>query len=262
MCRLLAYLGPPVCGQRLLYEPDHSLIVQSYQPREMNNALLNADGLGIGWYHPQRDELPYTYKNTLPAWNDINLPHLSRYVETHCLVAYVRSATPGLAVDLGNCQPFASDRLLFLHNGYIENFRHALRRSLRHSLTPEAERWVQGSTDSEHLCALILSLRQRSPELSLARALAEAVRQIGTLAAAQSLEFTANIILSTGRQLVACRYASQAEALTLYWLRDAPGFPNSLILASEPLFPGNWQSAPAQSVLSAGEDLELCIDPI
>ncbi len=262
MCRLLAYLGPPVVGQRLLYEPEHSLVVQSYQPREMREALLNADGLGVGWYHPQRPELPYVYRNTLPIWNDVNLPHLSRYLETHCLLAYVRSATPGLAVSLENCQPFVSDRLLFLHNGYLENFRLGLRRSLRQQLTPEAEQWLQGSTDSEHLCALLLSLRQRSPALSLAQALAATVSHVGDLAAAQSRAFTANVILGTGQELVACRYARQAESLTLYWLRGAPEFPQSLLLASEPLFPGDWQSVPPQQVLRVGKDLDVSLEPI
>ncbi len=264
MCRLLAYLGPPVSGHRLLYEPEHSLIAQSYQPREMRDALLNADGLGVGWYHPQRQEPPYIYKNTLPAWSDSNLPHLSRYLETHCLLGYVRSATPGLAVDLGNCQPFGRDRLLFVHNGYLENFRlSGLRRSLRHSLTPDAEDWIEGSTDSEYICALLLSLRQHAPELSLAHALAETMRQVATLTAAKSLDFTANIVLSTGRELVACRYVASGEPLSLYWLQNAPNFPQSLLLASEPLFPGDWQSVPAQSVLSASADqLQPCIEPI
>lgn len=122
MCRLLAYLGPPIVAHQLLYKPEHSLIVQSYQPREMRDALLNADGVGLGWYHPQHDEPPGVYKNTSPAWNDINLPHLSRYLETHCFVAYVRSATPGLAVDLGNCQPFARDRSCFFTMATLKIF--------------------------------------------------------------------------------------------------------------------------------------------
>jgi len=44
-----------------------SLIVQSYQPREMNSGLLNADGFGVGWYHLQRDTDPFTYKIYSPS---------------------------------------------------------------------------------------------------------------------------------------------------------------------------------------------------
>jgi len=52
MCRLLGYLGPPIVLDYLLSKPEHSLIVQSYQPREMNSGLLNLTA-GVGWYHPK-----------------------------------------------------------------------------------------------------------------------------------------------------------------------------------------------------------------
>ena len=82
MCRLLGYLGPSISLDCLLNKPEHSLIVQSYQPREMTAGLLNADGFGIGWYHPQRDTTPFTYKNILPIWNDPNLSSLNRYLSS------------------------------------------------------------------------------------------------------------------------------------------------------------------------------------
>lgn len=49
MCRLLAYLGKPILLEELILKPEHSLLVQSYQPKELEVALLNADGFGIGW---------------------------------------------------------------------------------------------------------------------------------------------------------------------------------------------------------------------
>ena len=44
MCRLLAYLGEPIPLEELIFKPEHSLVVQSYQPKELEFALLNADG--------------------------------------------------------------------------------------------------------------------------------------------------------------------------------------------------------------------------
>ena len=61
MCRLLGYLGEPILLDAILYKPEHSLIVQSYDPREMTSGLLNAVGFGIGWYHPHLDTDPFTY---------------------------------------------------------------------------------------------------------------------------------------------------------------------------------------------------------
>ena len=46
MCRLLAYLGPPIRLDRLIVEPEHSLVEQSYKPREMTSGHVNADGFG------------------------------------------------------------------------------------------------------------------------------------------------------------------------------------------------------------------------
>lgn len=49
MCRLLGYLGKPIQLDRLLLKPEHSLVVQSYQPQEMTAGLLNADGFGLSY---------------------------------------------------------------------------------------------------------------------------------------------------------------------------------------------------------------------
>ncbi|NJK27847.1 MAG: class II glutamine amidotransferase, partial [Coleofasciculaceae cyanobacterium SM2_3_26] len=126
MCRILGYLGQPVVLKRLLYEPEHSLLVQSYQPKEMTSGVVNADGYGIGWYDPARGIDPFVYRHTLPIWGDANLPHLSRYIESGTILGCVRSATAGQPVDLSNCQPFQCDRWLGVHNGFIEQFRQTL----------------------------------------------------------------------------------------------------------------------------------------
>lgn len=55
MCRLLAYLGSPISLEHLLYKPEHSLIVQSYQPREMTSGVVNAD-----WLQTESVTQPFT----------------------------------------------------------------------------------------------------------------------------------------------------------------------------------------------------------
>ena len=263
MCRLLGYLGAPIQLEKILYKPEHSLVVQSYQPRQMETALMNADGFGVGWYHQHQETNPFRYRNTTPIWSDINLPSLSRYVESGCLLGYVRSATPGLSVDMSNCQPFTSEgsslshRLLFTHNGYIDNFRKTLYRPIRNSLNDETYQSIQGTTDSEHIFALILDELQRSPHITLEKALANALTSLSELANSYQAYFCATMIVSDGKQLLACRYASRSPAPTLYWLRDDSTYPNAVIVASEPLFDGNWNSCPEQSIISIGEDFEV-----
>jgi len=259
MCRLLGYLGPPILLDYILSKPEHSLIEQSYQPREMTSGLLNADGFGIGWYHPQRDTDPFTYKNTLPIWSDINLPNLSRYIESGCILANVRSATSGQAVDLSNCQPFRSGRLLFTHNGFIQNFRQTLYRPIRNRLSDKVYQSIDGSTDSEHIFALLINELAANPDIALEKALQSSLITLSELAQFPQVNVSANIIVTDGRRLVASRFATGKSAPSLYWLRDDPTFPDAVIIASEPLFAGNWIGFSENSIISVGEDLDIQI---
>jgi ergothioneine biosynthesis protein EgtC len=262
MCRLLGYLGPKIQLDQILYQPEHSLIVQSYQPQEMTAGLLNADGFGVGWFHPEKETQPYIYKSVLPIWSEINLPHISRYVETHCILSYVRSATPGLAVDLSNCQPFTKDNLLFIHNGFIDDFRKTLYRSIRSLLDNETYEWIQGTTDSEHIFALFLHELKSFPELNFNQALKKALKQLINLAKIHQVRFSANIIISDGKQIIASRYSNQNKTPTLYWLKDDLNYPGGVIIASEPLFKGDWNFCPESSIINVTENLDVIIDAI
>lgn len=257
MCRLLGYFGVSVPLDKLLYKPEHSLIEQSYQPREMTAGLLNADGFGVGWYHPQRDVEPFFYKNTLPIWNDINLPSLSRYVESGCVLASVRSATAGIPVDLSNCQPFQSQQILGIHNGFIANFRQTLYRPIRELLSDQVYQSIQGTTDSEHIFALIVNELVKDSQASLTDCLARSLTILAKLGEKYQTDFSANLILSNGQEMVATRYASRDPVPSLYWLRDDLLFPDAVLIASEPLFDGNWISFGDRSILTIDHDLNI-----
>ncbi|MEW6491176.1 MAG: ergothioneine biosynthesis protein EgtC [Cyanobacteriota bacterium] len=260
MCRLLGYLGRPIQLDQILYKPEHSLIVQSYLPREMTSGVVNADGLGIGWYHSQKEVDPFTYKSTLPIWSETNLPELSRYVESGCVLGYVRSATPGQALDMSNCQPFREGRLLLIHNGFITNFRKTLYRPIRDRLSDTVYQSINGTTDSEHIFALFINELQAAPNITIEKALHHALITLTELATAEQVSFSANVIISDGHRLVASRYAHGTTAPTLYWLRDDLNYPDSVLIASEPLFAGNWNSVPSSSIVRVEENLEVYID--
>lgn len=262
MCRLFGYLGSPLHLEKILVKPEHSLIVQSYQPREMTSGVVNADGFGIGWYHPSLDTLPYVYKNLLPIWNDVNLPHLSRYIESSCVLAYDRSATPPNPVDFSNCQPFNKDKILFLHNGFIEKFRQTLYRPIRKVLSDEIYQFISGSTDSEHIYSLILNELQKDSNLSLTQALEKTLVFITDLAKHYEVSVSANIILSDGKQLVASRYSNRRPTPTLYWLKNDPMYPNGAFIASEPMFQGDWNRCSEDSLITIGENLDVSISSI
>jgi len=263
MCRLLGYLGSSIQLDHILLKPEHSLVVQSYQPQEMTAGLLNADGFGIGWYgeNLSSDHQLYTYRNVLPIWNDANLPQLGRYIKSSCYLGYVRSATSNLSVDIINCQPFSHQNLLFVHNGFIDDFRKTLYRPIRNELDDFAYQRIEGTTDSEHIFALIVNEFEINHEISLQEALGNTIKRLIKLAQTDKIAFSANIILSNGRELAASRYSNREASPTLYYIRDH-SLSDGVIIASEPMFKGNWISFPEQSLIGVGENLEVSVNSI
>jgi glutamine amidotransferase len=238
MCRFITYLGPEIRLERIVSEPEHSLVVQSYQPQEMTAGTVNADGFGLGWYNPQLEPTPCVYTNTCPIWSDRNLPGLGHHIAAGCIFANVRSATPGQAVDHSNCQPFAYQRLLFMHNGFIENFRHTLMRPIRDALRDAYYTAIQGSTDSEHVFALLLEFLhgQEYTQHNVLHALRATIEQLVRWAAPTHTPLVLNLALTNGEFVVASRFASSSPAPSLYYAFDTAEFPRAGVFASERLF--------------------------
>ncbi|MCS6808567.1 MAG: class II glutamine amidotransferase [Bacteroidota bacterium] len=156
MCRFLAYSGPPVLAEDLLYKPRFSLIVaQSMQAEEMSVAV-NGDGFGIAWYQPELDNEPCVFRSIKPAWSDMNLKNLSKKIYSPLFFAHVRAASPGSSVEEVNSHPFQCGRLAFMHNGMVGEFN-KIRRPLLRRLNDVAYEAILGSTDSEHMFGLFLN---------------------------------------------------------------------------------------------------------
>ncbi len=262
MCRLLGYLGDSIQLDRILLKPEHSLVVQSYKPNEMTAGLLNADGFGIGWYDVKPNNPPYSYRNVLPIWNDANLPQLGRYIQSQCYLGYVRSATSNLSVDIINCQPFSHQNLLFVHNGYIDDFRKTLYRPIRNNLNDFAYQRIEGTTDSEHIFALVVNELETKADISLKQALQNTIIKLIELSQPDNISFSANIVLSNGKELTACRYSNREQSPTLYYAKENSSYKDAVIVASEPMFEGDWIDFPEHSIIGVKENLEINIDSI
>ena len=254
MCRILGYLGPQVALNRLLLEPKHSLLIQSYKPKELDSAVLNGDGFGFGWHgEPHTD--PFVYRNVLPMWNDRSLADLGRYIKAKNFVVNLRSATDKMPVDLSNCQPFAYKDILFVHNGLIENFLDSVQRPLRERLCDTAYKKIQGLTDSEHIFALLVHHLESEPGLDLAEALRQTMVELIEIAEQKDVRIAANIILTTGDRLVALRYDNRQKPPSFYLLKNSSSFPNSVIVTSEAPFEDDWQVYAPSELISVDADL-------
>jgi glutamine amidotransferase len=170
MCRHLAYLGRPATLQALITAPPHSLFEQSWAPRRQRHGTVNADGFGAGWYVPGRVQ-PVRYRRAQPIWTDASFASLSPTIASGCLLAAVRSATPGSPSDESCVAPFAHGRWLFSHNGRLGDWPRARKAFLERVLdVPDAaapvdsallfglaiDRWSAGARLGEGLIDVVV----------------------------------------------------------------------------------------------------------
>lgn len=256
MCRIAAYLGPELDLNGFLRAAPHSLFRQSWAPREMLTATVNADGWGAAWL--DADGRPAVYRHTHPVWSDRNVDALARSLHSRLWVGNVRSATAGLGTHDVNTQPFADQRLVFTHNGFVTDFAHTLRRRLREALAPELEADIEGNTDSEYLFALIRQQRT-DPATALQRALAWTRERLEP----EGIKALLNIIVTDGERVAASRAAVAADCPSLYWHAGHPGFGGGALVASEPFDddPG-WTELPPQHLIDLQPGVTPCPTPL
>jgi glutamine amidotransferase len=290
VCRVVAYLGEPVALGHVLYETDSSLVRQSYSPRMMET-FLNLAGFGMVAWDPGsvRAQDPFAYRaTTLPAY-DRNLRNLAAKLAPTCLIAHVRGVTHSehVMVSEPNLHPFrfpGSDVAL-AHNGHLREFA-AMRYDLLTHIRPELAQRIEGTTDSEWIYALVLSLLEdpygRPDVDELAEAAAAALRLLREVRARHGIDTSSpvNLFLTTGEALVATRFSfdygwyPDEDALletdlpycSLWytiggeyvrrdgdWAMTASDAPGSLLIASEPLTldTSTWLEVPEYSMITA-----------
>ncbi|GAA2661639.1 ergothioneine biosynthesis protein EgtC [Paractinoplanes durhamensis] len=235
MCRHLAYLGPPAPLARWLIDPPHSLVHQSWAPRDMRGGgTINADGFGVGWFPAGGGVV--RYRRPTPIWSDTTLPALAASVTSGAVLAAVRSATTGMPVTETAAAPFGDDTWLFSHNGVVAGWPGTVA-ELAGALPPEDLLTLAAPTDAALLWALVRDrLRAGTPP---AAAVAGVVAEVEAAAPGSRL----NLLLTDGATLVA---TTAGHALSV---RSDAG---AVLVASEPLdvHPA-WRPVPDRTLLVA-----------
>ena len=254
MCRWMAWLGQPVLIEELLFNTPHGIVDQSLHSR-LGAEPTNGDGFGLGWYGGGTG--PGVYRSVSPAWSDPNLRELAAHIEAPLFIAHVRAAI-GSSVQETNCHPFRRDRWLFAHNGFVGDF-HELRRDLMFALDPALFPDVQGSTDTEVVFNLALTLGlEEDPIGALERTVGvieETARRRGVNPMVQ-----ASFAVADGTSLWAVRYATEGPARSLFASADVDAIrclypdserfaqlsPDDRLVVSEPFsdLPGVWHEIP------------------
>lgn len=119
MCRHLAWLGEPRTVASLVLEPEFGLLRQSYQPRRQSHGLMNADGWGVGLLAPGHED-PVRWRSSRPMWSDASFASVAPVLRSGCVLAAVRSATPGMPTDESASAPFTDGEWLLSHNGRVD----------------------------------------------------------------------------------------------------------------------------------------------
>jgi glutamine amidotransferase len=175
----------------------------------------------------------------------------------------VRAAI-GSPVQQTNCHPFRRGHWLFVHNGYVADL-HLIRRDLMLAIDPALFAEVQGSTDTEVVFYLALTLGlEDDPIGALERTVGlieETARRNGATCMVQG-----TFGVSDGTSLWAVRYATEGPARSLFASADAESIrhlhpenerfqrlsPDDRLIVSEPFsdLPGLWHEIPEYSAVT------------
>jgi gamma-glutamyl hercynylcysteine S-oxide hydrolase len=236
MCRHIAYLGEPTGLAELLLTPAHSLLRQSWAPRDMRGGgTVNADGFGIGWYTGSSPE-PALLRRAVPMWTDTALPRLAAEISSGAVLAAVRSATVGMPVVETAAAPFAWDRWLFSHNGVVRGWPSSIT-GIASTLPVEALLTLDAPTDAALLWAL---LRHRlAAGDKPADAMASLVAEVDAAAPGSRL----NLLLTDGTEIVGTSWTHSL------WVAERG---SSVVVASEPYDDDpSWREVPDRHLVVA-----------
>ncbi|MGV2290216.1 class II glutamine amidotransferase [Trinickia sp. YCB016] len=260
MCRWLAYTGNPIQLETVLFREEHSLIDQSLHSR-YGATTTNGDGFGVGWYG-RHNELPFRYRCAHPAWSDRNLRDAARAIHTPLFVAHIRAATDTPSQET-NSHPFRHGRWLFVHNGSIRDYPN-VRRELMLAVKPELFSSIEGSTDSEVMFFLALTLGLDHEPVPALERMAALIEDIGWRNGVKN-PLNMTVCATDGEQIIAVRYSSERVSRSLFHSTsfrhlhelypDDPRIQmvgdDAFLVLSEPLvdLPGVWEEVPENTAI-------------
>jgi len=250
MCRLVAFHGPPAPLSRLVFGGSHSLVRQSWAPRELLSGSVNADGWGVSWW-PSGAERAVRIARAEPIWFDPDLPGLLATLSAGSVLAALRNTTPGLPVDRSGLLPLLRDRWAFALNGYVPAFRARHMRRLREQLPDGFYARLEGVSDAETLFHLALAALAggADPVDALAEVRDRVAARMGPKETAPL-----TMVLSDRSGFVALHTTVNGEVNSLYLRQGGDLVGEGVLLASERLDETEgWRRVPDHSVVVARE---------
>ena len=212
MCRLLGYLGDDLQVSALITDSDSSLTRQATDSSVQN--FMNVAGTGFkAWENGSiYEDEPYTYKSIELPMYDRTLMGLTKKLKANCVLGHIRATVYGnlSLVNTTNVHPFqfTGTKLALAHNGGLTDFP-KMKFALAAKCKPEIANKVEGTTDSEWIYALFLSMLDdpfaNHTSEEIANAASKTIQEIKTLRDQFHIDTHSviNLIISNGKSMIA-----------------------------------------------------------
>ncbi|WP_220451156.1 class II glutamine amidotransferase [Nocardioides dongkuii] len=178
---MLAYIGPEIPLESLLLTPSNSLVNQALDPEHYPDLQLAGWGFGAWSEHLLKPEDPFIYRRPMPAFYDDNANRIIPSLQASTVLAHVRAAvynSTTVMVD-ENCHPFSFEKTpwIIAQNGDMPNWM-LLQRELLQHCEDRYLKQMRGTTDTEFLYVLLLSLLDGDSDEDVQRAIEKMVHLI------------------------------------------------------------------------------------
>lgn len=248
MCRVLAYIGPELPIENLLLTPQNSLINQTLDPEL--HPLLQLAGWGFGAWsqHLLKPEEPFLYRRPMAAFYDDNAIGIIPSLQASTLLAHVRAASYDSNTVLAdeNCHPYSyvGTPWILAQNGDLPSWK-ILQRELLTHCKDEYLKQMRGTTDTEFLYVLLLSLLEGDSDDDVQHGFEELLRLV--LQAMKKLDLVAltklKIALVRPNRIIGVNYGAgpngetQVDADWRELRKSGPGTDDySLSMLLEPMY--------------------------
>jgi len=288
MCRLYGLQAThPTRSACELLDTQNAMIQQS---REDARGLSNPHGWGMGHVTAGTTSC---FRQVGPASENAEYREEALKTEGTTVLAHVRRATVG-DPSQANTHPFRHGSALLIHNGHVPAFD-AVRPHLLDQLSDERRRYIRGTTDSEHVLALLLQLRDEVPDAPLHEVTRTVLQRIQawvereapdaephpTDADTKALShdemediFALNLLWTDGTTLAGSRLNRTLWMLDRSHVRACPlcganhadppdgADYRATVLASERITDEDWTEVPNGAVFSTAPDATFYLEPL
>ena len=269
MCRLYGFRATEETKvECTLVHAQNALMVQSLEDLK---GYTHAHGWGVATYE---DHLPLVEKEAWAAYHGEHFHRAAARIYARTVLAHVRRATVGLAIP-DNTHPFVHDTIAFAHNGTVPQFQ-ALRPRFLDAMSEPQRAALRGTTDTEHVFRLLMTLRDRTPDLPLAELLRRGARQVVDWCRTQdpSAKIGLNLLMTDGGEIAGTRIGRGLFYIERDGVYDCEicGFPHvhhepsrdyrAVVVASEPITQETWREIPEESLIRITADTCLVIESL